>query len=85
MPPNPVGAGGTWTQTVNKDAAISGEEFDKKQIELIQKVDRLFQSDDRDEGLVRTDQRRQQARCAASSTSSGRAGFASTTVRPAGS
>ena len=42
VPPNPVGAGGTWSQTVNKDAAIKGEEFDKKQIELIQKVTGYF-------------------------------------------
>ena len=42
MPPNPVGAGGAWTQSVNKDAAIKGEEFDKKQIELIQKVTGYF-------------------------------------------
>jgi outer membrane lipoprotein-sorting protein len=43
MPPNPVGAsGGNWTQTVNKEAAISGEEFDKKQLELIQKVTGYF-------------------------------------------
>ena len=42
VPPNPVGAGGTWTQSVNKDAAIKGEEFDKKQIELIQKVTGYF-------------------------------------------
>src|ERR1700674_805910 len=33
MPPNPVGAGGAWSQSVNKDAAIKGEEFDKKQME----------------------------------------------------
>jgi hypothetical protein len=42
VPPNPVGAGGAWTQSVNKDAAIKGEEFDKKQIELIQKVTGYF-------------------------------------------
>ncbi len=42
MPPNPVGASGTWTQTVKKEAAIAGEEFDKKQIELIQKVTAYF-------------------------------------------
>jgi outer membrane lipoprotein-sorting protein len=42
VPPNPVGAGGAWSQTVNKDAAIAGEEFDKKQMELIQKVGAYF-------------------------------------------
>ena len=42
IPPNPVGAGGTWTQTVNKEAAIAGEEFDKKQVELIRKVAAYF-------------------------------------------
>jgi outer membrane lipoprotein-sorting protein len=42
IPPNPVGAGGNWTGTVNKDAAISGEEFDKKQMELIQRVGAYF-------------------------------------------
>ncbi len=43
IPPNPVGAsGGNWTQSVTKEAAIAGEEFDKKQIELIQKVNVYF-------------------------------------------
>jgi outer membrane lipoprotein-sorting protein len=42
IPPNPVGAGGVWSQTVNKEAAIAGEEFDKKQMELIQKVTGYF-------------------------------------------
>jgi len=42
IPPNPIGAGGTWSQTVNKEAAIAGEEFDKKQMELIQKVAAYF-------------------------------------------
>ena len=42
VPPNPVGAGGAWSQSVNKDAAIAGEEFDKKQMELIQKVTAYF-------------------------------------------
>jgi outer membrane lipoprotein-sorting protein len=42
-PPNPVGAaGGNWTQSTSKEAAIAGEEFDKKQIELIQKVNVYF-------------------------------------------
>jgi hypothetical protein len=42
VPANPVGAGGAWSQTVSKEAAIAGEEFDKKQIELIQKVAGYF-------------------------------------------
>ena len=42
VPPNPVGAGGAWNGTVNRDAAISGEEFDKKQIEIIHKVAAYF-------------------------------------------
>jgi outer membrane lipoprotein-sorting protein len=42
LPPNPVGAQGSWTQTVNKEAAISGEELDKRQIELIRKVTAYF-------------------------------------------
>ena len=42
IPPNPVGAGGNWTGTISKDAAISGEEFDKKQMELIQRVGAYF-------------------------------------------
>jgi outer membrane lipoprotein-sorting protein len=42
VPPNPVGAGGTWSQTINKEAAIAGEEFDKKQMELIGKVTAYF-------------------------------------------
>jgi outer membrane lipoprotein-sorting protein len=42
LPPNPVGAQGSWTQTVNKDAAISGEELDRRQVELIRKVTGYF-------------------------------------------
>jgi outer membrane lipoprotein-sorting protein len=42
VPPNPVGAGGTWSQTVSKEAAISGEELDRKQVELIKKVSGYF-------------------------------------------
>jgi|RhiMetdeSRZDD1v2_1073273.scaffolds.fasta_scaffold58254_5 outer membrane lipoprotein-sorting protein len=42
VPPNPVGASGTWSQTVNKEASISGEELDRKQVELIKKVSGYF-------------------------------------------
>jgi len=42
LPPNPVGAAGTWNQTVKKEAAIAGEEFDKKQIEIINAVTAYF-------------------------------------------
>ena len=42
VPPNPVGAGGAWTQTIKREAAISGEEFNKQQMELIQKVTAYF-------------------------------------------
>jgi outer membrane lipoprotein-sorting protein len=42
LPPNPIGAQGSWTQTVNKEAAISGEELDKRQVELIRKVTAYF-------------------------------------------
>ena len=42
-PPNPAGAAaGNWSQSVKRDAAIAGEEFDKKQMELIQKVSSYF-------------------------------------------
>lgn len=41
-PPNPVGAGVTWGQTVTKESGVAGEEFDKKQLELIQKVSTYF-------------------------------------------
>ena len=41
IPPNPIGAG-TWNPAVNKEAAIAGAEFDKKQIELINKVTGYF-------------------------------------------
>jgi outer membrane lipoprotein-sorting protein len=41
--PNPVGAAaGNWTQSVTREAAIAGEEFDKKQMELIHKVSDYF-------------------------------------------
>lgn len=42
LPPNAVGAGATWNQTVTKEPAGGGAEFDKKQIELIQKVSVYF-------------------------------------------
>ena len=42
MPANPAGTAGAWNQTVKKEAAIAGEEFDKKQMELIQKVAGYF-------------------------------------------
>jgi outer membrane lipoprotein-sorting protein len=41
-PPNPVGASGAWSQTIKKEAAIAGEEFDKKQMEIINKVTAYF-------------------------------------------
>jgi len=46
-PPNPVGAqGGPWTHSVTpsagKDAAVTGAEFDKRQLELIHKVSVYF-------------------------------------------
>jgi outer membrane lipoprotein-sorting protein len=54
-PPNPVGAGVTWGQTVNKEPPVAGEEFDKKQIELIQKVSTYFnQMGDLKGGFVQT-------------------------------
>ena len=40
LPPNPVG--GTWSQTVNKEAAIAGEELDRKQVEIIRQVTAYF-------------------------------------------
>jgi outer membrane lipoprotein-sorting protein len=42
IPPNPIGAGGTWNPAVTKEAAIAGTQFDKKQMELIQKVSTYF-------------------------------------------
>jgi outer membrane lipoprotein-sorting protein len=41
-PANPANVPGTWSQTVNREAAIAGEEFDKKQLEVIQKVTGYF-------------------------------------------
>jgi signal transduction histidine kinase len=43
LPANPVGAG-TWTQTVNKEPVAGADELqlDKKQIELLQKVNTYF-------------------------------------------
>ena len=40
LPANPVGVGGNWSQTVKQEPA--GQEFDKKQMELIQKVSAYF-------------------------------------------
>jgi outer membrane lipoprotein-sorting protein len=42
VPPNPVGARAVWTQSVNKDVAVAGAEFDKRQLALIQKVSLYF-------------------------------------------
>ena len=53
-PPQPPQS---WNQTVTKEADAAGQEFDAKQIDLIQKVTRLFQSDGRHEGQLRPDQR----------------------------
>ena len=41
-PANPVGVGGTWNQTISRETGATGEEFDKKQIEIIQKVTGYF-------------------------------------------
>ena len=74
----------TWTQTVSKEPAVAGEEFDKKQIELIQKVNAYFnQMGDLKGGFVQTSAdnkraARQVLRQAA------RAVSASTMPRPAG-
>jgi outer membrane lipoprotein-sorting protein len=50
VPANPVGVG-NWNQTVNKEAAIAGEDFDKKQIELVQKVTAYFNQMSEIQGL----------------------------------
>jgi outer membrane lipoprotein-sorting protein len=42
VPPNPIGAHGSWTESVTKEAAVSGEELDKRQLALIQKVSAYF-------------------------------------------
>jgi outer membrane lipoprotein-sorting protein len=42
VPPNPVGAHGTWTNSVTKEAAVAGAEYDKRQLGLIQKVSLYF-------------------------------------------
>jgi outer membrane lipoprotein-sorting protein len=41
-PPNPVGAMPAWNQTVSKDTSVVGEQLDKKQVELVQKVSGYF-------------------------------------------
>src|SRR5262245_10105704 len=41
LPANPVGAG-TWTQTVNKEPVAGGEELDKKQLDIVQRVNAYF-------------------------------------------
>ena len=42
IPPNPVGAHGNWTQSVTRDAALTGEELDKHQLALVSKVSLYF-------------------------------------------
>ena len=42
VPANPVGAHGTWTESVTKEAAVTGQELDKRQLALIQKVSVYF-------------------------------------------
>ena len=41
-PANPVGIAPTWNQSVTKDVGVVGEQLDKKQIELVQKVNGYF-------------------------------------------
>jgi outer membrane lipoprotein-sorting protein len=41
-PANPVGIAPTWSQSVTKDVGVVGEQLDKKQIELVQKVNGYF-------------------------------------------
>lgn len=41
-PPNPVGASPGWNQTVSKETSVVGEQLDKKQLELVQKVNGYF-------------------------------------------
>jgi outer membrane lipoprotein-sorting protein len=40
--PNPVGASPNWSQTISREAGVVGEELDKKQIEIVQKVNVYF-------------------------------------------
>ena len=42
VPPNPMGAHGTWTQSVSKEASVGAEELDKHQLALIAKVSVYF-------------------------------------------
>jgi outer membrane lipoprotein-sorting protein len=42
VPPNPAAATSPWSQTVSKDASVVGEQLDKKQLELVQKVNGYF-------------------------------------------
>lgn len=42
MPANPVGVAPTWGSTVTREAAVAGEEFDKKQIAIVQNVSAYF-------------------------------------------
>ena len=42
VPPNPAAATSPWSQTVSKDASVVGEQLDKKQVELVQKVNGYF-------------------------------------------
>ena len=41
-PPNPAGALPAWNQTVSKDTSVVGEQLDRKQLELVQKVSGYF-------------------------------------------
>jgi outer membrane lipoprotein-sorting protein len=41
LPANPVGIS-PWSQTVSKDASVVGEQLDKKQLELVQRVNGYF-------------------------------------------
>ena len=42
IPANPVGVGGNWTQTITKEGGVAGQEFDPKQIALINRVSSYF-------------------------------------------
>ena len=85
VPPNPVGAGGTWSQTVTKEAAICRRGIRQEADRAHQEGHRLFQPDDGDQRACSYRRAPTTSACAASSTSSSLAASASTTIRPAGS
>ena len=56
-PPNPAAATSPWAKPISRDASVVGEQLDKKQVELVQKVSGYFNQMGDMKGLLCANQR----------------------------